>query len=328
MPAMLDPREVQFRIPSHHAGLSLFLRYLPANGDVQAKGVVLYMHGATFPSAVSVAHRFDGRSWRDELCAAGFHVWGVDFHGYGESDPYPSMSEPPDGREPLCSADDASWQVEQAACFICAHHSVRQISLVAHSWGTIVAGRFAARCPDLVDRLVLFGAIARRTGDAAADFPAWRLVSLHDQWQRFTAEVPPDQSPVLSRRHFAEWGKRYLDSDRTSRTRTPASVKTPSGPWFDIGRAWAGDLAYEPQRVTAPVAIIRGEWDSMCRDDDAHWLFTAFASAPIRRDVKISRGTHLMHLESSRYALYRETLTFLTGGDQAVDAIERIEGRA
>jgi pimeloyl-ACP methyl ester carboxylesterase len=116
----------------------------------------------------------------------------------------------------------------------------------------MVAGRFAARCPDLIDRFVLFGAIARRSGGHAADFPAWRLVSLQDQWQRFTSEVPAGESPVLSHRHFAEWGERYLDSDPTSRTRKPDSVKTPSGPWFDIGRAWAGDLAYAPERVTAP----------------------------------------------------------------------------
>ena len=142
------------------------------------------------------------------------------------------------------------------------------------------------------------------------------LVSLQDQWQRFTAEVPAGEVPVLSRRHFAEWGERYLDSDPASRTRTPPSVKTPSGPWFDIGRAWAGDLAYDPSRVRAPVAIIRGEWDSMCTDKDAAWLFDALAASPIRRDVKISRGTHLMHLEKSRYALYRETQNFLAGGDE------------
>ena len=54
-------------------------------------------------------------------------------------------------------------------------------------------------------------------------------------------------------------------------------MKTPSGPWYDIGRAWAGDLAYDPSRVRAPVAIIRGEWDSMCTDKDAAWLFVALA---------------------------------------------------
>ncbi len=238
------------------------------------------------------------------------------FHGYGHSDPYPGMSEPPEGREPLCTAEDASRQVEQVARFISRHHATERVSIVAHSWATIVAGRFAGRCPDLVERLVLFGAIAHRNGPAAQHYPAWRLVSLQDQWQRFTAEAPPDEPPVLSRQHFAEWGERYLDSDPASRTRTPPSVQTPSGPWFDIGRAWAGDLAYEPSHVRAPVAIVRGEWDSMCTDADAAWLFGAFTASPIRRDVKISRGTHLMHLEASRYALYRETQNFLVGGDE------------
>jgi hypothetical protein len=36
-----------------------------------------------------------------------------------------------------------------------------------------------------------------------------------------------------------------------------------------------------------------------------------------RRDIKIARGTHLMQLESGRYALYRETEAFLRGRDTA-----------
>jgi pimeloyl-ACP methyl ester carboxylesterase len=314
---LLDPREQHFRVLSSHAGLSLFLRHLPPPEGTPAQGVVLYVHGATFPSELSIAHRFDDRSWRDELCAAGFHVWGFDFHGYGNSDPYPAMSEPPEGREPLCTAEDASRQIEQVVRFICEQQAVDRISLVAHSWGTIATCRFAARYPTLVDRLVLFGAIARRRGTKAAQYPAWRLVSLQDQWDRFVAEVPETEPPVLSRRHFDDWAARYLDSDPASRTREPAAVKTPSGPWHDIGRAWAGDLAYHPSSVRAPVAIIRGEWDSMCTDSDAAWLFAAFSASPIRRDIKISRATHLMHLEASRYALYRETQNFLAGGDVA-----------
>jgi pimeloyl-ACP methyl ester carboxylesterase len=316
MPALLDPREEHFHIPGSHAGLSLFLRHLPPPDGISPNGVALYVHGATFPSALSIAHRFDGRSWRDDLCAAGFHVWAFDFHGYGHSDPYPAMAEPPDRCGPLCTADDASQQLELAARFIRRRHPIQRISIVAHSWGTIVAGRFAARCPELVERLVFFGPIARRNEHAAQDYPAWRLVSLQDQWRRFTAEVPDGEAPVLSRRHFAEWGECYLGSDPASRTRTPPSVKTPSGPWFDIGCAWAGDLAYDPWRVQAPVAIIRGAWDSMCTDNDAAWLFDALTASPIRRDVKISRGTHLMHLETSRTALYREAQSFLAGADE------------
>ncbi len=315
MPALLDPHEAHYRIPSSHVGLSLFLRHLPPPDGMPAKHIVLYVHGATFPSALSIAHRFDGRSWRDALCDAGFHVWALDFHGYGHSDRYPEMSEPADRHDPLCTVEDASQQLEQAVRFICRHHGAERISIVAHSWGTVVACHLAARCPKRIGRLVLFGAIARRDGKAAQSFPAWRPVTLQEQWQRFTAEVPAGELPVLLRRHFYEWGERYLDSDPTSRTRSPPGVQTPSGPWFDIGRAWAGELGYEPSRIRAPIAIIRGEWDSMCSDADAAWLFAAFAASPIRRDVKISRGTHLMHLEASRYALYRETGAFLAGGD-------------
>jgi pimeloyl-ACP methyl ester carboxylesterase len=318
--AKLDPREQHFRIPSPHDGMSLFLRHLPAAGDAGSTNrVVLYVHGGTFPSGLSIAHRFDGRSWRDALCATGFHVWGLDFHGFGRlSDPYPEMRRPAEDSPPLGRAEAASRQLEAAVRFICRRHAIDRLSIIAHSWGTIVSGRFAGRCPALIDRLVLFGPIARRAGAAASQhLPGWRSISLKDQWDRFTADVPAGEAPVLSRRHFDEWGERYLDIDPDSRTRSPAAVAVPSGAFQDIFDAWAGALAYNPRSVRAPVAIIRGEWDSYCTDEDARWLFDAFTASPVKRDIKIGRATHLMHLEAMRFALYRESIAFLQGHDVA-----------
>ena len=310
--AKLDPREEHHRIASSHPGLSLFLRHLSPR-DATSKRVVLYVHGGTFPSALSIAHRFDGRSWRDELNDAGFHVWGLDFHGFGLSDPYPEMAEPAENNAPLGRAEDSSRQLEAAVRFIAKHHGVERISIIAHSWGSMVSGRFAGRCSELIDRLVFFGAITWRPRKADPQkLPGWRLISLKDQWDRFTEAVPKDAEPVLSRRHFDEWGERYLDSDAASRTRSPAAVKVPSGAFQDIFDAWAGELAYDPGLVRAPVAIIRGEWDNYCNDADAHWLFGALQASPEKRDVKISRGTHLMHLEAMRGALHRESIAFLT----------------
>jgi pimeloyl-ACP methyl ester carboxylesterase len=230
------------------------------------------------------------------------------------------MMGPAEKHAPLGRAEDASRQLEQAIHFICAHHHVNRISLIAHSWGSIVSGRFAGRCPELVERLVFFGPIAwraRRTDPQR--LPAWRLISLKDQWDRFVADVPPGESPVLLKRHFDEWGEAYLDVDPESRTRLPPAVKTPNGAFQDIYDAWAGELAYDPALVRAPVAIIRGEWDGMSTERDAKWLFDALKSSPIRRIVIISRGTHLMHLEESRYALYRETEAFLADNDTVAD---------
>jgi pimeloyl-ACP methyl ester carboxylesterase len=322
----LDAREQHYWIPGSRPGLQLFLWHLPpqiSSEQAPSERVVVYVHGATFPSGLSIAHRFDGYSWRDALIEAGFHVWGFDFHGFGFSDRYPEMSAPADANPPLCNAADASEQLEAAVRFILAQHRVPRLSLITHSWASMPAGAFAGRCPSLVDRLVLFGPISRRPPrryEKPPTAPAWRVVTLEDQWTRFVEDVPHDQPPVLSRAHFDDWGERYLDSDPESRSREPAGVKIPTGPFVDILRAWHGELAYDPANVRAPVAIIRGEWDGLIPDADAAWLFDAFTASPIKRDIKISRASHLMHLEAMRHALYRESIAFLCAGDEARSA--------
>jgi pimeloyl-ACP methyl ester carboxylesterase len=311
----LDPRERHFHVAGPIGNLQLFLRHLPPVRSGGQPKAVLFIHGMSFPSALSIAHRFDGRSWRDELCEAGFDVWGLDFYGFGYSDRYSEMCQPAESNPPLGQVEETNRQVEFAVRFICRQHGVSRISVIAHSGGTIATALFAARNPELVDRLVFFAPIARREpkDTPAPRFPAWRLISLKDQWQRFTEEVPEGQAPVLSEEHFREWGQSYLETDQESGTRSLPSVKTPTGIIHDITAAWYGKLAYDPACVRAPVAIIRGEWDRMCTDADAKWLFDALSSSPVKRDVKISHATHLMHLEKSRYALYRETQTFLEG---------------
>jgi pimeloyl-ACP methyl ester carboxylesterase len=317
----LDPREEHFRIPGPRENASLFLRYLPAaRTDFVPRRAVLYVHGATFPSALSIAHRFDSESWRDALGKAGFDVWGLDFYGFGHSDRYAEMDRPAIESAPLCVAKDAAQQLEAAVRFILAHQNISAISLLSHSWGSMPACLFAGMHPALVDRLVLFAPIARRAPrryEQPPTFPAWKIVTLEDQWNRFSEDVPAHEHPVLSRAHFDEWGKRYLDSDPTSRTRDPFGVKTPLGPLSEILKAWHGQLAYDPAKVLAPTAIIRGEWDGLIPDDDARWLFDALSHAPIKRDIKIGRGSHLMHLETMRPALWRESINFLQGEDAA-----------
>ncbi len=308
---LLDPRETHRLIQSPERGLRLFLRQLPASG--RCVGSVLYVHGGTFPSAVSIAHRLDGWSWRDDLAAAGFDVWGLDFHGFGPfSDPWPQLAAPAVAHPPLSRCAAASRQLEAALRAILAETGAAPVSLIAHSWGSMVAGMVAGRCPDLVDRLVLFGPIARREPSAPRErLPAWRLVSVEDQWARFTADTPADTPPVLSAAHFAAWAERYLDGDPASRDRTPPAVRVPAGAFQDIYDAWAGDLAYDPAAVRAPVVVIRGAWDSMCTDADAARLRASLVNPTERREVVIPRARHRRHQESGRFALYRASLAFL-----------------
>src|SRR5205823_390579 len=118
-------------------------------------------------------------------------------------------------------------------------------------------------------------------------FPAWRVISLKDQWDRFTEDVPRGEAAVLSQSHFRDWGESYLESDPESGTRSPAGVKTPCGLIQDVFNAWHGDALYDPSEIRAPVAIVRGEWDSWSTEADVQSLFNDLKRSPIRRRVTI-----------------------------------------
>ena len=208
--AALDPSEQTFLIDSGRKGLISFLRRFPANG-VQQRGSVLYLHGATFPSALSIAYRFGNGSWRDALSDAGFDVWGLDFLGFGGSDRYPEMNDPASAQGPLGTAVEASGQVEAAVRFILDRDRQQGVSLITHSWGSMPAGLFAGRHPALVDRIVMFAPLACRKGpryEPRPSLPAWK------------------PSPTRSSGR-ASWRTCRRMNRRCSRAKTSAAGRTP-----------------------------------------------------------------------------------------------------
>ncbi len=312
------------KIASGIAGLNLAVYGQPADLSKDKNRVVLYVHGATFPAQLSIFHRFDGVSWADHLAARNYCVYGFDQLGFGRSDRYPEMSRPADQAAPVGRADAVAKQIERVVAHILSSTRANKVHLIAHSWGTMPAALFAQRRPELVERLALFAPIVQRSpaapvssadGRNAAAAPAWHLLTVEDQRKRFAGYVPPNASPVLSAGHFARWADAYVASDPASAEFSPPSVKIPYGPIADLGEAFGGRLAYVPAEISVPTLIVRGEWDDTPNDADARRLFDALINAPIKRDVKISRGTHVMHLEESRYALYSEVLNFFAGGD-------------
>lgn len=267
---------------------------------------ILYVHGATFPSALSAAYRFNGRSWMDDWNARGFDAWAFDFAGYGGSDRYDdAQSGAIPGRAP-----EAAAQIAHVVEHIASATGHSSVAIVAHSWGTIPAALFAAQNPQAVNALCLFGPILRRNGETETPREKWRLVTVEQQLARFMAEVPRGHPPVLIEPELCDWGPAYLASEPGASLRLPAAVKIPNGPAADVAAAWSGNPAYDPRDLRCPLLCVRGEWDSLTTDADVAWLRSR---APACSDAKISKGTHLMHLEHSRDDLFAATGSFLKG---------------
>lgn len=271
---------------------------------------VLYVHGATFPSALSVGYRFGGTSWMDDLNAAGFDSWAFDFAGYGGSDRYPAMFK--DGQDPPAGRSrEAAGQIARVVAHIIAHTGHARVAILAHSWGTVAAGLYATMHPECVSCLCLFGPVTQRDGSGdSAHLAAWRTVTVAEQLARFIADVPRGHPPVLIEPELHAWGPTFLASDADAASRNPPAVKIPNGPVADIRDAWCGRLAYRPEDIRSPMLVVRGEWDSVTNDADAQWLLSR-ASHVLRRDAKIPKGTHLMHLEHSREGLFQAVRAFL-----------------
>jgi alpha-beta hydrolase superfamily lysophospholipase len=144
------PRE---QIQLTHAGqLRLRLQCQAPTSEAAPRADVLYVHGASFGADLSVFFPFRDGSWADALNAAGFAAWGLDFAGYGGSERYPLETPSPWGR-----ADSACLQLQRAMGAIRAGNGGRPLVLLAHSWGTVVAGLAAAAAPQDIAALADYG---------------------------------------------------------------------------------------------------------------------------------------------------------------------------
>lgn len=279
------------------ARLALF-RQAPARPSRRA---VLVIHGATFPTSLSAAYRIDGRSWFDELCDAGFEVWGLDFQGFGASDRFDEASC---GAQPG-RALDAAEQLRLALAFVRRESSCASLGLVAHSWGTVPSGVVLSANPRLVDRAVFYGPVvaAETQGSPAAAMPSFLDVGRDLQWGAFGAGVPAGMEPPIGRGEFDRWCEAYLGGSQ--------SVRVPAGPSIDIEHARRGALPYDPAAIDVPILVVRGSWDAVTTEADSIRFFHALPRTQENQLAWIQGGTHRMHLEGCRFAFFRAVDGFL-----------------
>jgi pimeloyl-ACP methyl ester carboxylesterase len=280
---------------------------LQRQGPADAALHVLYVHGATFGAELSVFRRFGGRSWADALADAGATVHGFDFAGYGRSDRHPADAAGPVGR-----LAQAERQLARVVAHLHAELRPARLALLAHSWGGAVAARHVALGATRVDALVLFAPVVPRTRPfAPSGIAASHVeVSLLAQYRRFVADVPRGEAQVLDEAAFEAWGRDWLATDPGAHARAPAAVRVPAGPAADVDALWSGERLVDASRIACPTLVVRGEWDSVFDDADAAALLAELGAAQ-KQDVRLARGTHLMHLESGRGALHAAVAGFL-----------------
>lgn len=304
-------------IPSDTPGISLYVRNKrPGCPSPDArKRVLLYVHGATYPSETAFDLPLDGTSWMDFIARHGWDVWLVDLRGYGRSTRPPEMDRPAAENGPIVDTTVAVRDVSAAADYIRAHTGVDRITVLGWSWGTVIMGTYAATYPDKVNKVVLFAPVWLRTTPSAlagsGPLPAYRTVTKAAAKQRWLAGVPEDKKATLiPDGWFDQWADATWATDPTSAQ--TGLLRAPNGVIQDIRTYWLSDKpSYDPSRITSPTLMLVAEWDQDTPPYMAQTLFTKLTSAPTKRLVLLGEGTHTIVMERNRLHLWREVQLFL-----------------
>jgi pimeloyl-ACP methyl ester carboxylesterase/heme-degrading monooxygenase HmoA len=307
------------RTESHIAGLQIALTHQSPT-VLSNDYPVLFLHGSSFPTALAAAFLMNGSSWMDNLVENGYDVYGLDFLGYGHSDRYPEMrsgvtdvGSDLQGKRIVGRATDVYKDVDNAIDLIIQRTGKSKVYLIGHSWGGSVAALYATKHPEKVAKLVLFAAITERddtsviepiTGSFEEMTPGQRVAAMKSL-------TPVGKVCQLEPEVFTIWGDAWLHSDMLAMEFRSDSVRFPLGPSRDIDDMDHNKAYYDPAGIKAPTLVIRGEWDRRPNNSDDEKLFSSLENVPYKKYVVVEKGTHVMHLEKSRYELYDETLHFL-----------------
>jgi pimeloyl-ACP methyl ester carboxylesterase len=308
-----------YYIPARDPGIQLYVRNKrpEAMTTFTPDRIVLFVHGATYPAETAFDLELEGLSWMDYIAQRGYDVYLMDVRGYGRSTRPPEMAQPAKENRPIVHTDVAVKDFETVVDHILARRGVTKINLMAWSWGTVIAGAYAAQNNDKVERLVLYAPLWLRQTPSSirveGPLGAYRTVTMEAARQRWLTGVAVEkQKDLIPSGWFEAWWKANLEADPVGAEQNPPVVRAPNGVVEDGQRYWNVDTRYyDASQIQVPVLLVHAEWDADTPAYMAQALFARLTGAPIKRYVIVGEGTHTVIMERNRMHLFREVQLFL-----------------
>ena len=307
-----------YLIPSSDAGIALYVRNTRPDTltAFRPERTLLFVHGATYPSDTMFDLKIDGVSWMDSIASRGYDVYAMDVRGYGRSTRPAEMDAPAHDNPPIVSTDDGVSDFGAVVDHIRQRRGVPRLNLMGWSWGTVIAGAYAAANPDRVERLVMYAPLwlRRIPGGLRVDgqMGAYRTVTLEGARQRWLSGVAPDrQQDLIPPGVLEAWWNANMEADPVGATMAPPGVRAPNGLLVDAFKYWEADTRYyDPSAIRAPVLLVVGDWDVDTPAYMAQAILTRLGSRE-KRLVIVGEGTHHLMLERNREQMFREVQSFL-----------------
>ena len=228
----------------------LFLWNKHAGDPSGPAGRILFVHGSSMASQPTFDLQVPGRadsSAMDFFAARGYDTWCVDMEGYGRS------TKTRDNNAPIAYGADDCFA---AASYIEKVRGKRPLLIYGISSGALRAALFAQRHPDMVARLALDAMVWTGEGSPTLAERSKRLPEFRAKNRR-----PIDRKFVRSifeRDHPGTADDVVIEAFADAILKLDDSV--PTGTYVDM---CANLPVCDPEKITVPTLIMRGQYDGI-----------------------------------------------------------------
>src|ERR1700756_1851896 len=261
-----------------------------------SRPVVFFVHGASVPSRVFDLHVPDKGEYSvmNEFARYGYDCWTMDHENYGKSGRTSGNSDVASGVEDLKAASEV----------LIRETGQKKFHFIGESSGALRAGAYAMAAPEHIDRLV-FAAFTYKGEDSptlkkrAEQLDYYRSHNLRkrdrDMIRSIATRDKPGTSDPAVIEALADVELKFGD-------------QIPTGTYLDMT---ANLPVVHPEKVPAPVLLIRGEYDGIAAVPDLEEFFNKLPTGD--RQFAILPGTaHSVVLAINRQLFWGVTRAFLT----------------
>ena len=233
----------------------LYLWRKRAAGTSPPQGTVLFVHGSSMASQSTFDLQVPGRPYSsamDFFAGRGFDAWCVDMEGYGRSDKQRDIS---------CDIANGADDIAAATDYIMQTRGVKRFLVYGISSGALRAAMFAQRHPGRIARLALDVFVWTGEGSPTLEERRKKLPQFLKLKRR-----PIDKAfirSIFERDHPGCAEEKVIDVFADAVIALDDSV--PTGTYVDMCSTLP---VVDPEKITVPTLIMRGQFDGIAGFDD------------------------------------------------------------
>ena len=277
-------------------GAKLFLWNKVAGNPKSAKGIILFVHGSSMASQPTFDLKVPGRpdsSVMEWFARQGYDTWCVDMEGYGRS------TKDRDNNANISRGADDCYA---AATYIQKLRGNRPLLVYGISSGALRAALFAERHPEMVGRVALDAMVWTGEGSPTLEQRRKRLPEFQARNRR-----PIDRAfvhSIFNRDHPGTAEEKVIDAFADQILALDDSM--PTGTYVDMCSRLP---VVDPEKITVPTLIMRGQWDGIASFEDLTKFFERLPN-PDKQFIVMAGISHASFQQKNYKMVYHILASF------------------